>query len=112
LAVEDIGVFAAMAFEDPDGWIGREVDLAGDEMTMPEYAEAFSRVIGREVNYYQVPWDQFEQAAGEESYRMYRWFNDYGNEADIAALSEENPGLLSFEQYLRTRGWENAQAAS
>src|SRR3712207_5386326 len=32
----DIGVFAAMAFENPEGWIGREVDLAGDEMTMPE----------------------------------------------------------------------------
>jgi hypothetical protein len=30
-------------------------------MTMPEYAEAFSRVIGREVNYYQVPWGQFER---------------------------------------------------
>ena len=112
MAVEDIGVFAALAFEDPGGWIGREVDLAGDEMTMPEYAGAFSRVIGREVDYYRVPWDQFEQAAGEESYLMYRWFNNYGYEADIAALREENPALLSFEQYLRSHGWENAQPAS
>jgi uncharacterized protein YbjT (DUF2867 family) len=109
VALEDIGVFAAVAFENPDEWIGREVDLAGDEMTMPEYAETFSRVIGREVNYYQVPWDQFEQAAGEESYRMYRWFNDNGYEADIAALKKEHPGLVSFEQYLRAHGWENAQ---
>ena len=112
VAVEDIGVFAAMAFENPDEWIGREVDLAGDEMTMPEYAETFSRVIGREVNYYQVPWDQFEQAAGEEPYRMYRWFNDYGYEADIAALREKHPGLITFEEYLRTHGWENAQPAA
>jgi uncharacterized protein YbjT (DUF2867 family) len=109
VAVEDIGVFAAMAFENPGEWIGREVDLAGDEMTMPEYAETFSRVIARDVNYYQVPWNQFEQAAGEESYRMYRWFNDYGYEADIAALRKEHPGLVSFEQYLRTHGWENAE---
>jgi uncharacterized protein YbjT (DUF2867 family) len=109
VAVEDIGVFAAVAFENPDEWIRREMDLAGEEMTMPEYAETFSRVIGRKVNYYQVPWDQFEQAAGEESYRMYRWFNDYGYEADIAALRKEHPGLVSFEQYLRTHGWENAQ---
>ncbi|MBA2712859.1 MAG: NmrA/HSCARG family protein, partial [Rubrobacteraceae bacterium] len=35
VAVEDIGVFAAMAFGDPETWIGREVDLAGDELTMP-----------------------------------------------------------------------------
>jgi uncharacterized protein YbjT (DUF2867 family) len=101
-----------MAFEDPDRWTGREVDLAGDEMTMPGYAETFSRVIGREVSYYQVPWDQFEEAAGEEVYRMYRWFNDYGYEADIASLSEEHPGLITFEEYLRTHGWENAQPAA
>ena len=108
LDAEDIGVFAAIAFENPEGWIGREVDLAGDEMTMPEVAATFSRVIGREVGYYQVPWDQFEEAAGEEAAVMYRWFNDHGYEADIAALRQEHPGLVTFERYLRTHGWENA----
>jgi hypothetical protein len=38
VAVEDIGAFAAIAFERPDEWIGREVDLAGDEQTIPEIA--------------------------------------------------------------------------
>jgi hypothetical protein len=74
-------------------------------MTMPEIADTFSRVIGRRVDYFQVPWDQFE-----ESTVMYRWFNDHGYEADIAALREEHPGLVSFEQYLRANGWENAEA--
>jgi uncharacterized protein YbjT (DUF2867 family) len=110
LDANDIGVFAAMAFEDPDRWIGREVDLAGDEMTMPEIADTFSRVIGRQVDYFQSPWDQFEEQMGEENTVMYRWFNDYGYEADIAALREEHPGLVSFEQYLRANGWENAEA--
>ncbi len=108
IAVEDIGVFAAMAFENPDGWVGREVDIAGDELTMPEIADTFSRVIGGEVGYYQVPWHQFEEQMGEEYTVMYRWFNDYGYEADIAALKEEHPGLISFEQYLRGHSWENA----
>jgi uncharacterized protein YbjT (DUF2867 family) len=112
LAAEDIDVFAAMAFEDPERWIGREVDLAGDEMTMPEIADTFSRVIGRQVDYFQVPWDQFEEQMGEESTVMYRWFNDYGYEADIPALKEEHPGLVSFEQYLRANGWENAGSPS
>jgi uncharacterized protein YbjT (DUF2867 family) len=112
LAAEDIGVFAAMAFEDPDRWIWREVDLAGDEMTMPEIADTFSRVIGRQVDYFQVPWDQFEKQMGEESTVMYRWFNDYGYEADILALKEEHAGLVSFEQYLRANGWENGGSHS
>jgi len=108
----DIGVFAAMALEDQDKWIGRDVDLAGDELTMPEIAGTFSRVIGRNVEYFQVPWEGFEEQMGEEYAVMYRWFNDHGYEADIAALREEHPGLVSFEQYLRAHGWENAEAPS
>src|SRR5215213_90472 len=57
VAVDDVGAFAAIAFQHPDEWIGREVDLAGDEQTMPEIAETFGRVAGREIVYYQVPWD-------------------------------------------------------
>src|ERR687894_281917 len=107
VAVEDIGVFAGMAFENPDGWVGREVDLAGDELTMPEIADTFSRVIGGQVDYFQTPWDQFEEQMGEEYTVMYRWFNDHGYEADVAGLRKEHPGLVSFEQYLRYHGWEN-----
>ncbi len=109
VAVEDIGAFAAVAFEHPDEWIGREVDLAGDEQTMPEIAETFGRVIGREVEYYQVPWDQFEEQMGEEYAVMYRWFNEVGYEADIAALRQEYPELTTFERYLRSHGWESAK---
>ena len=109
VAVEDVGAFAAMAFEHPDAWIGREVEIAGDERTMPEIAEAFGRVTGREVGYYQVPWEQFEEQMGEEYAVMYRWFNDVGYEADIAALRQEHPELTDFERYLRGHGWEGAE---
>lgn len=109
VAVEDVGTFAAIAFEHPDEWTRREVDLAGEEQTMPEIAQTFGRVMGREVEYYQVPWDQFEEQMGEEYAVMYRWFNDVGYEADIAALRQESPELTTFEQYLRGHGWENAE---
>ena len=109
---DDIGVFAAMAFDDPERWIGREVDIAGDELTMPEIAGTLSRVIGHNVDYFQVPWEGFEEQMGEEYAVMYRWFNDHGYEANIAALRDEYPGLVSFEQYLRGHGWENAEAPS
>jgi uncharacterized protein YbjT (DUF2867 family) len=109
VAVEDVGAFAAIAFENPDRWIRREVDLAGDEQIMPEIAETFRRVIGREVSYHQVPWDQFEEQMGEETTVNFRWINDVGYEADIAALRQEYPELTSFERYLRTHGWEGAE---
>jgi len=108
VAVEDVGAFAAMAFGHPDAWIGREVEIAGDERTMPEIAEAFGRVAGREVGYYQVSWEQFEEQMGEEYAVMYRWFNEVGYEADVEALRREHPGLIDFEGYLRGHGWEGA----
>ena len=109
VAVEDVGSFAEIAFENSDSWIGREVELAGDEQSMSEIAETYGRVIGREVSYYQVPWDQFEEQMGEEATLNMRWINDVGYEADIAALRQEYPELTTFERYLRTHGWEGAE---
>ncbi|MGI8911475.1 MAG: NmrA/HSCARG family protein [Rubrobacteraceae bacterium] len=111
VAVEDIGAFAALAFENPEEWIGREVDLAGDEMTMTTIAGTFSHVTGREVSYVHTPWDQFEEQMGEEFAVMYRWFDDVGYEADIGALRSEYPGLTGLEDYLRGHGWEGAGRA-
>jgi uncharacterized protein YbjT (DUF2867 family) len=106
VAAEDLGAFAALAFERPDEWMGREVDLAGDEQTMPEIAGTFSRVTGREIHYSQAPWDQIEEQMGEELTIMWRWFNAVGYEADITALRQEYPKLTTFERYLRSHGWE------
>jgi uncharacterized protein YbjT (DUF2867 family) len=104
IAVEDIGLVAATAFADPAKWIGREIDLAGDACTMTETAATFSRVLGREVKYVQIPWEDFRKAAGEESYKMYRWFNDVGYSVDIPTLRREFPELATLEQYVR-REW-------
>ena len=49
IAVEDIGVFAAMAFAQPDKFLGKTLELAGDEMTESKIAATFARVIGRPV---------------------------------------------------------------
>jgi uncharacterized protein YbjT (DUF2867 family) len=97
VSVDDVGAFAAIAFEDPDGWLGREVDLAGDESTMAELAATFDRVVGREVQYVRVPWDEFREAYGEDLTVMYEWFNEVGHEANIAALQTGYPGLTNFE---------------
>ena len=110
VAVDDVGAFAALAFSNPDDWIGRAVELAGDELTMTETAEAFSRVLGRDVEHVQVPWDVFEEQSGEEMTVMYRWFEDVGYDADIEALRETHPGLQRLEPFLREHGWDTTIA--
>ncbi len=94
VAVEDVGEFTSIAFERPEEWIGREVDLAGDEQTMPEIAETFGRVIGREISYYQVPWDQFEEQMGEEYAVMYRGSMTWATRRTSLPCAESTLSLL------------------
>ena len=111
IAVQDIGVFAANAFEQPEQWIERDLDLVGDELTMKETADVFSRVLNRDVNYYQTPWPDFEQAVGREMTLMYQWFESVGYDADLHACQREHPDLATLETFLRQHGWEQAAAA-
>jgi len=105
--VDDIGFFVALAFENPDTWIGREFDLAGDELSMRDTAATFSRVLGKDVKYNQVGWDEFEQTVGKEMTIMYRWFEDVGYTVDIRACRREHPRLKTLEQHIKAH-WAEA----
>lgn len=54
IAVNDVGAFATMVLLHRDEWLGRAIDLAGDERPISEVAQTFGRVIGRPVQYVQV----------------------------------------------------------
>ena len=110
ISVEDIGAFAALAFQSPSRWHGRTIELAGEELTMLRVAELLTRTVGRPVKYTQVPWQQFQQSAGEEMTRMYRWFNDVGYHVDIPALRKEYPDLTSLEKVLSQQDWAAGEA--
>ncbi len=107
IAVEDIAVFAALAFEHPQEYLGKTIELAGDELTEAQTAEVFSKVIGRPVSLAAPTGGGW--ASPEESAAMFNFFNGKGYEADIAGLRNVHPGLLTLEQYLRKNGWENQQ---
>jgi hypothetical protein len=70
-------------------------------MTMPEIAAAFSHVLGKKVEYQQIPFETFEQQAGEEVTIMFRWFENVGYTADFAQLKRDFPAPTDFESYLR-----------
>jgi hypothetical protein len=46
IAVHDIGVFAALAFNNFDQYRGMTIELAGDELTLAEIVGGISRVTG------------------------------------------------------------------
>ena len=102
IAVDDIGAVVASAFEHPGKWQDRVFEMAGDELSMSDLAQVFTRACGREVQYAQVPWDEYEQQAGPEITLMYRWFQETGYHVDIGAVRQEHRGLKSFEQWINS----------
>ena len=112
IAVEDIGVFAAMAFSDPVKWIGRAIDIAGDDLTMVETASVFSEVIGREVNFVQIPWNKALETQGKELTVMFRWLNDVGFNFNIEELRKIHPGLRTLKDNLVAQGLNKSTASS
>jgi len=108
IATDDIGAFVALAFERPEQFIGKELEIAGSELTNAEAVKVFSRVLGKPVKYQKLPLLLARLVLGNEFYTMFRWFNDYGCKADIASLHGDYPQvhLQTLEEWLRKEGWD------
>src|SRR5713226_4703388 len=107
IATEDIGAFVALAFDRPKEFIGLEVEISGSELTNPEAARVFSRVLGKPVKFQKLPMPMVRLVLGKEFYTMFRWFNEAGYKADIPGLRRAYPEvhLKTLEEWLRNEGW-------
>jgi len=106
IAVQDIGAIAAIAFDRPDQFLGRTVEIAGDVLTPPQIAETFGRVCGLPARFRQTPIEQI-RAFDQQLAQMFTFFNEHPSEpADLAALRAQHPGLMSLETWVRRTGWK------
>ncbi len=105
MLLEDIGTFVALAFEQPSSFLGKALEIAGDELSMTEIAETFSRVMQRPIQFVEQPLDEAVQSNPENALMM-QWFNEQGYQAVIPALRALYPSLLNLETWLRQNGWQ------
>lgn len=110
IATSDIGAFAADAFENPEAWIGRTVDIAGEELTGPQMAAAFEAVSGIPTRFQQLPIEPL-RAGREDLANMFDWFEREGFQADLTELRKNRPNLLSLEEWLKDNWTAPAVAA-
>jgi len=107
IALDDIGAFAAAAFIRPKEFIGEQIDLAGDVLTMPEALGLIAREIGKPVQYEPLPFDQTENIFGHDFGLMFRWFNDVGYSVDIPALEKRWAiPLTKFRERVTTEAFQ------
>jgi uncharacterized protein YbjT (DUF2867 family) len=88
IAVEDIGQFGLRAFEKDQEMNGVEVDIAGDQHTMPDVAAIIAKAVGKPVEFAPVPIAEVRKMS-EDYALMLEWFDRVGYNADIPALEQQ-----------------------
>jgi uncharacterized protein YbjT (DUF2867 family) len=110
VAVDDIGEMVKVMFNNPDVYLGKAVELAGDELTGAQMAEVLSKAAGRTVTYREIPVESLHQISADYE-MMFDWMNRRGFAADIESLKEKLPTLKNLETWAETIRWEKKEAA-
>ncbi len=88
ISVDDIGKYVARGFTNADKLNRREIDLAGDEVTMSDVAMALSSGLGRNISFAQIPISEVRKN-NDDFATMLEWFERVGFDADIPSLERE-----------------------
>jgi uncharacterized protein YbjT (DUF2867 family) len=107
IAAADIGKCALGIFKAGNKYIGKLIGIAGEHLTGAQFAEAFSRVLGKEVIYNSVTpevYRSFDFPGADDMGNMFQFKrdfeNDYTKSRDIELSRSLNPSLLSFNDFL------------
>lgn len=85
--VADIGQYGALAFTD-SRFKNFELDIAGDQKTMPETAAIMAKAMGKPIEYMQIPMSEIRKNSDDFAL-MLEWFERVGYDVDIAATAKE-----------------------
>jgi uncharacterized protein YbjT (DUF2867 family) len=111
IAAQDIGKIVAVIFSDPDRFVGRTIEIAGDELTGFDLQESLSRAAGKPITYCRFP----EALLRENPFlgALAALFDNgrLSGHADIEALKSEFGNLLSFDEWLAGPGKTLFEAA-
>ncbi len=105
IAVKDIGKYGLVAFLKHEELNGRALDIAGDELTMPQAAKFISEAKGEKVEYVQTPIEEVRKFSDEFA-TMYEWFDSVGYNADIPAnFKEFDIPPTRFKDWAMKQNW-------
>lgn len=107
ISSEDIGKCAYSIFKSGAEFQGRTVCIAVEHLTGAQMAEAFTKHLGAEVKYNDVPasvYRNFGFPGADDMANMFRFKADFETEycgaRDINATKKLNPELLNFDSWL------------
>ena len=110
IAVADIGKYGARAFERHDELNRREIDIAGDQLTMPETARILTEASRQKVEFVQAPIEEVRKGSADFA-AMLEWFDRVGYNVDIEGIAKES-GIrpTRFTEWAQAQQWAAAGA--
>jgi len=107
IAASDIGKCALGVFKAEEKYIGKTIGICGEQLTIKQLAEEFSKVLGEDVVYNEVTpeiYRSFDFPGADDMGNMFQFKRDfekeYGASRDQALSRSLNPSLLSFNEWL------------
>jgi uncharacterized protein YbjT (DUF2867 family) len=107
IASEDIGKCALGILKAGREYIGKEVGVAGESLTIDDMARKMSRALGREVRYNEVPpevYRGFGFPGADDMGNMFQFHRDFNEEflrrRDVTLSRRLNPQLQDFDTWL------------
>jgi uncharacterized protein YbjT (DUF2867 family) len=107
IAVEDIGKCAYGIFKAGDAYVGKTVGVAGEHLTGAQIAAAFTKALGEEVRYNDVPPDiyrGFGFPGADDIGNMFQFKRDFNDDycaaRDLGVSRSLNPELQSLDTWL------------
>ena len=84
----NVGAYGLKAFEQHAELNRREIDIAGDEQTMPEAARILGKAMGRSLEFAPVPIEEVRKLSADFAV-MLEWFDRVGYDVHIRSRSRE-----------------------
>jgi uncharacterized protein YbjT (DUF2867 family) len=100
LSIDDIGAIAAIVFNNPDRYIGKKINMAGDLMTVAEMKSVFLSESGKKPKGFKLP-SWLVAIMNREIYRQLKWNNDPGWTFSLTETSDVFGGVTTFREFLR-----------
>lgn len=99
---EDTARFARAAFENPEKYHGKDINVAGDELSMAQIAETLGKVLGKPVTYERVgPNEAVRRGLMEGTVLGHEWMEEVpGYGFDLSETKQYGVPLQTFEKWV------------
>jgi len=94
IAIDDIAAFTGLALGNPSRYLGKALELAGDELSVAQVLAAIGRAIKRHDLREWTRNASLDNGSDERAVRYAGWH------ADIPSLRALHPGLMTFDDWL------------